>query len=117
MELTYRLECDYYLPNLSLPESPRVGKYSMLRRTYLRNHHRGIYTGMMLSRTLNAHLEKVDQQANDMLQRIVKQMAKEQGITEQMKAGVGTLHECNPCSRRGNCAKDGDLHLNNLSYE
>lgn len=41
---------------------------------------------MMLSQTLNAHLEEVDRQSNDMLERMVKQMAKEQGITEQLKA-------------------------------
>ena len=86
MELTYRKVGDYYLPNLTPPESPKVGKYGMLRRTYLRNHHRGIYTGMMLSGTLNAHLEEVDQQANDTLEQLVKQMAKARGITEQMKA-------------------------------
>ena len=86
MELTYRKVGDYYLPNLTLSESPKVGKYGMLRRTYLRDHHRGIYIGMMLSGTLNAHLEEVDQQAGDMVERLVKQMAKAQDITEQMKA-------------------------------
>jgi len=86
MELTYRKVGDYYLPNLMPPESPKVGKYGMLRRTYLRNHRRGIYTGMMLSGTLNAHLEEVDRRANDMLEQLVKQMAKARGITEQMKA-------------------------------
>ncbi len=58
----------------------------MLQQTYLRNYHRGLYTGMMLSGTLNSHLEEVDQQANDMLEQMVKQMAKAQGITEQLKA-------------------------------
>ena len=86
MELTYRKVGDYYLPNLTLPESPKVGKYGMLRRTYLRHHHRGLYTGMMISRALNAHLEEVDQQANDVLEQMVKRMAKAQGITEQLKA-------------------------------
>lgn len=86
MELTYRKFGDYYLPNPTPPESPKVGKYGMLRRSYLRNHHRGLYTGMMLSGTLNAHLEEVDRKANDMLEQMVKQMAKAQGITEQMKA-------------------------------
>lgn len=86
MELTYRLEGDYYLPNLTLPESPKVGKYGMLRRTYLRNHRRGLYTGMMLSGTLNAYLEAVDRQANDMLEQMLKQMAKARGVTERMKA-------------------------------
>lgn len=86
MELTYRKVGDYYLPNLTPPESPKVGKYGMLRRTYLRNCHRGLYTGMMLSGTLNSHLEEVDQQANNMLEQMVKQLAKAQGITEQLKA-------------------------------
>lgn len=86
MELTYRKVSDYYLPKLTPPESPKVGKYGMLRRTYLRNHHRGLYTGMMLSGTLNAHLEEVDQQASDMLEQMVKQMAKEQDITEHLKS-------------------------------
>ena len=86
MELTYRKVGDYYLPNLTPPESPKAGKYGMLRRAYLRNHHRGLYTGMMLSGTLNAHLEEVDRRANDMLEQLVKQMAKARGITEQMKA-------------------------------
>ena len=86
MELTYRKVGDYYLPNLTPPESPKVGKYGMLRRTCLRNHHRGLYTGMMLSGTLNAHLEEVDRNANEMLERLVKQMAKAQGITERLKA-------------------------------
>lgn len=86
MELTYRKVGDYYLPNLMPPESPKVGKYGMLRRTYLRSHRRGLYTGMMLSGTLNDHLEEVNRQANDMLEQMVKQMAKARGITEQMKA-------------------------------
>ena len=86
MELTYRKVGDYYLPNLTPPESPKVGKYGMLRWTCLRNHHRGLYTGMMLSGKLNAHLEEVDRRANDMLEQLVKQMAKARGITEQMKA-------------------------------
>lgn len=86
MELTYRKAGDYYLPNLTLPKSPKVGKCGMLRRTYLRNHHRGIYTGMMLSGTLNAHLEEVDRHANKMMDTMIRRMAKEQGITEQLKS-------------------------------
>lgn len=86
MELTYRLEGDFYLPNLTLPESPRVGKYGMLRRTYLRNHRRGIYSGMMLSGTLNAHLEEIDRQASEMVDTMTRRTAKEQGVTEALKA-------------------------------
>ena len=60
MELTYTMQGDYLIPNLEAPESPKVGKYGMLRRTFLREHKDGIYTGMMLDGTLNRHLEEVD---------------------------------------------------------
>ena len=56
MELTYRTEGDYHLPNLEAPEAPKVGKYGMLRRSYLRQHRSGTYTGMMLSSKLDQHL-------------------------------------------------------------
>ena len=86
MELTYTRQGDYLYPNLTLPKSPKVGKYGMLRRTYLRNHRRGLYTGMMLSQTLNEHLEEIDQKAFEMVERLTQQMAKEQGVTEVLKA-------------------------------
>ena len=49
MELTYRTEGDYRLPNLEAPEAPKVGKYGMLRRSYLQTHRNAYYTGMLLS--------------------------------------------------------------------
>ena len=68
MELTYRTEGDYRLPNLEAPEAPKVGKYGMLRRR------------------LNAHLEKIDREATEMVERLTAQMAREQGVTEELKA-------------------------------
>ena len=64
MKLTYTTQGDYLLPNLEVPEAPKVGKYGMLRRSFLRNHRKALYTGMMLADKLNAHLEEVDRQAN-----------------------------------------------------
>ena len=86
MELTYRTEGDYQLPNLAAPEAPKVGKYGMLRRSYLRTHRNGYYTGMQLSGRLNAHLEKIDREATEMVERLTAQMAREQGVTEELKA-------------------------------
>ena len=86
MELTYRTEGDYRLPNLSVPEAPKVGKYGMLRRSYLKNHRNGIYTGMLLSGELNSHLEEIDRQATEMVERLTEQMATQQGVTERLKA-------------------------------
>ena len=75
MELTYTMQGDYLIPDLTVPESPKLGKYGMLRRTFLRKHRDGIYTGMLLNGTLNSHLEEVD-----------RQMAEKQCVTERLKA-------------------------------
>ena len=86
MAFTYRTEGDYQLPNLTVPEAPTVGKYGMLRRSYLRSHRNGIYTGLMLSGKLNSHLEEIDWQASEMLENLTTQMAQDQGVTESLKA-------------------------------
>ena len=86
MKLTYRQEGDYLLPNLEVPESPKIGRYGMLRRDYLRKNHDGIYTGMLLRGNLNSHLEEIDRQATEMMDRLLSQMAQEEGVTESLKA-------------------------------
>ena len=86
MELTYRMQGGYRLPNLIPPESPKISKYGMLRQSYLRKHREAIYTIMLMEGTLNAHLEEVDREANRMLEQLTTQMAREQGVTEELKA-------------------------------
>ena len=85
MKLTYRQEGDILLPNLKAPETPKIGKYGMLRHEYLRNHKRAILNGMQMTGKLNDHLEQIDREATEMVERLTKQMAKEQGVNEQMK--------------------------------
>lgn len=86
MNLTYTMQGDYLLPNLEVPESPKVGKYGMLRRSFLRSHKQALYTGMMLEDTLNSHLEQVDKEANMLLEKLMTQMMQEQGLTEDLKS-------------------------------
>ena len=86
MELTYRTEGDYRLPNLDVPEAPKAGKYGMLRRSYLRKNKSGIYTGMMLSGKLDSHLAEIDRQATEMVDSLTSRMAAEQGVNESLKA-------------------------------
>ncbi len=69
-----------------MPESPKIGKYGMLRRSYLREHRDGIYTGMLLSGKLNGHLEEIDRRQNEMMNRLTAELAKAQGVTESLKA-------------------------------
>ena len=86
MNLTYTMQGDYLLPNLEVPEAPKVGKYGMLRRSFLQSNKKAMYTGMMLADKLNTHLEEVDRQANEMLQNLLRKLAQEQGVTEELKA-------------------------------
>lgn len=58
----------------------------MRRREFLRKHHGGIYTGLLLSGKLNAHLEEIDQSANEMFDLLIKQYAECEGGSEQLKA-------------------------------
>ncbi len=86
LELTYHWEGDYLIPDLEPPEAPRIGKYGTMRHNYLRDYHRGVFDGMLLSGKLNAHLEEVDRQANEMMDILTAQMAKAEGVIEQLKA-------------------------------
>ena len=83
---TYRQEGDYLLPNVEVPESPQIGIWGERRRRYLREHEKATYTAMLLSGELNAHLEEVDRSASEMFDRLVAQIAEQEGITEQLKA-------------------------------
>ena len=85
-ELTYHWEGDYLIPDFDPPEAPRIGKYGTMRHKYLRDHHRGIFDGMLLEGSLNAHLEEIDRQAHKMMERLTTQMAKREGVTEALKA-------------------------------
>ena len=82
----YQLNGDYLLPNLEVPECPKVGVWGERRRKYLREHQQALYTAMMLSDTLNAHLEEVDRTATEMFDRLISQLVEQEGITEQLKA-------------------------------
>ena len=83
---TYHQEGDYLIPNLVAPETAPVGIWAQRRGRYLREHRQAIYTALLLSGKLNAHLAEIDRQAEEMLSLLIKQMAQREGITEQLKA-------------------------------
>ena len=86
LELIYHWEGDYLIPDIDPPEAPQIGKYGTMRHNYLRDYHTGVFDGMLLSGTLNAHLEVVDRATNEMMELLTTQMAKAEGVTEQLKA-------------------------------
>ena len=85
-QITYRQEGDYLIPNLEAPESPKVGKYGMLRHTFLREHKSAKFTKLFMTEKLNEHLEQVDKEANEMLERLILKMAQKLQVTEDLKA-------------------------------
>ena len=85
-DITYHREGDYLIPDLIPPESPRIGLWGMRRKRYLQQYHDGIYTGLLLSGKLNAHLEEIDRAANEMFDLLINQYAERQGVTEELKA-------------------------------
>ena len=84
--LHYELVGDYYLPLLTVPETPPLGIWGRRRHRYLKEHRPVIYNTMLLSGKLFIHLAEVDQQAMDLHDRLMKQMAAQAEITEQLKA-------------------------------
>ena len=86
MEITYHQEGDYLITNLIPPESPRTGIWGERRRQFLRKHRKPLYSGMLMSGTLNAHLEEVNREAEHLFNRLTEDMAKRAGITEALKA-------------------------------
>ena len=85
-ELSYTLHGDYYFPNLIVDEEKATyGKYGMLRKRYLKEHKSGYYQYLMLSGKLTEHLNQVDREARETVERLVEQMTEKQGVTEQMK--------------------------------
>ena len=87
--ISYTLTADgYYLPNLTLPNEPEheIGVYGLMRRNYLKNHRKVLYTTLLTTGKLNEHLYEIDQTANDRMELLSAQMAKSEGVTEQLKA-------------------------------
>ena len=83
---TYHREGDYFLPDLLPPESISVGIWGQRRKHYLKTQREPIYTALLLSGKLESHLSEVDAQAEAMFFQLVKQLAEQEGITEQLKA-------------------------------
>ena len=88
MEVTYTMQGDYQLPNLLPPqeESVPMGKYARIRKRFLQEHRKITYTNLLTSGKLNSHLAEIQQTAQRRMEEIVAQMAKAQGVTEELKA-------------------------------
>ena len=83
---TYHQAGDYFLPDLSLPETAPVGIWGQRRKHYLKTQRGSLYNALLLSGKLDDHLTEVDTQAEAMFSQLVKQLTEQEGITERLKA-------------------------------
>lgn len=87
-KITYTRQGDYNLPNLKLPvQEPReIGIWGERRRRYLREHHKILYYNLLTQCKLIDHLADINEEAQVMFDQLVKQLAMQEGVTEQLKA-------------------------------
>lgn len=104
--LWYELQGEYYIPCLTLPaeEEQPVGLWGQRHLRYLKEYRRGTYINLLTSGRLNAHLVKIDKQAQERFERLIEGMKQTQGITEQLKAEnafewTGRLNNIRACAR------------------
>ena len=86
-KINYTNVGDYKLPNLTVTTKQyHIGKYGMLHRTFIKQNHPIFYATMLMNGTLLEYLEQLDHKAKNRVDKIIAEKAKEQGVTEKLKA-------------------------------
>ena len=87
-EITYTMQGDYLLPNLTMPEQPELsmGRYARMQKKFLKEHHKVRYYNLLTSCALNEHLNDTERRATELEQMLTEQMAASEGVTENLKA-------------------------------
>ena len=86
---TYTQIGDYALPDLSLPaetQTGNIGVWALRHKRYLKHHHKVLYYNLLTSGKLDSYLADIEEQAQQLFRRLVKEYAEKEGITEQLKS-------------------------------
>lgn len=85
---TYTETGDYHLPNLTLPENEErpIGVWGQRRLRYLKEHNKVLYYNLLASGKLHSHLADIEEQAQALFSRLVKEYVEKEGVSEQLKA-------------------------------
>lgn len=86
---TYTKQGDYLLPNLALPaekETGNIGIWATRHKRYLKQHHKVLYYNLLISGKMNSYLADIEQQAQLLFLRLVKELAEKENVTEELKA-------------------------------
>ena len=91
-DITYRVEGDYLIPNIIMDDEAddsseeMIGRYGMMRESFLREHKHGTYTAMLLMGKLTSHLREIDRQAEEEVEHLLGRMMERQGVDKLLKA-------------------------------
>ena len=88
MELAYRANGDYLIPDIEMDEQPAgmIGKYGRMRKAFLKEHRSGTYSALLLQNKLTEHLLEIDRTAREQVEQTMAQMAQVEGVAERLKA-------------------------------
>ncbi|MBQ5476907.1 MAG: TnpV protein [Bacteroidaceae bacterium] len=102
--LTYDLVGDYYFPRLTVPEEPEgdIGRFGRMRKRFLNEHQPDTFALMLMESTLTQHLMDIDREAKEQIELITAQLARAEGVTEDLKARdqLGWIRAMNSCRAR-----------------
>ena len=88
MNISYTKSGDYLLPNLRLKDKERfnIGKYGLLKLEYLKKNKRGLYIELLMKDKLNEYLHDIDINLMDKEQKLIKELAEKENVTEELKS-------------------------------
>ena len=113
MELAYRANGDYLIPDIEMDEQPAgmIDKYGRMRKAFLKSHRSGTYNALLLQDKLTEHLLEIDRMAREQVEQTMAQMAQAEGVTERLKAEdqMLWLQRMNNIKKRAEEAARNDL--------
>ena len=88
MNISYTKQGDYLLPNLKLEDKERfnIGKYGLLRLEYIKKYKLGLYFDLLASDKLNEYFHNIDTTVMEKVQKLIKELAEKENITEELKS-------------------------------
>ena len=88
MNISYTKSGDYLLPDLILEDKEQfdIGKYGLLRLNYIKKYKLGLYFDLLASDKLNEYLHNIDTIVMEMVQKLIKELAEKENITEELKS-------------------------------
>ena len=104
MGITYTKRGGYYYPDLTLPPQPTedIGRFGRTRKRFLKEHQPDTFALMLMENTLTQHLIDIDHEANEQIELITSQLARAEGVTEDLKVRdqLEWIRQMNSCRAR-----------------